>query len=61
MENFLRSVSNLSLWSDSKLSQTVLGPKQNRQFWKQAFETGLTPAGIRVLNERFDLKQLISD
>ena len=61
MENFLRSVSDLSLWSDAKLSQTVFGPKQNRQFWKQAFETGLTPAGVRVLNEPFDLKQMISD
>ena len=61
IEKFLRSVANLPLWSDAKLSNIVFGPKQNRQFWKQVFETGETPTGIRVLTEPFDLKRMISD
>ena len=60
IQNFLRSVANLPLWSDTTLSNIVFGPKQNRQFWKQAFETGKTPTDIRVLAEPFDLKQMVS-
>ena len=59
MENFLTNLADLPCWSDKKLSTTVFGSKQNFDFWKKVFDTGMTPSDIPVLAKSLDLKEMI--
>lgn len=59
VETFLKSLAGLPCWIDKGLSTTVFGAKQNRDFWKQVFETGKTPSGVRVLTKPLDVNEMI--
>ena len=59
MRHFLTSLAGLPCWFDKNLSTTVFGPKQNHDFWKTVFETGMAPMGFRILAAPLDLMQMI--
>ncbi len=58
---FLRRLGELPCWFDANLSTTVFGAKQNREFWKRVFETGVAPTGVRVLAQPLDLMQMVKE
>ena len=57
--SFLENLRDLPCWVDKGLSRTLFGAKQNRDAWRTIFETGKSPAGVRVLAEPLDLKKMI--
>jgi hypothetical protein len=61
VELFLHSLASLPCWIDKNLSTTVFGAKQNRDFWKKIFETGISPSGVRVLAQPLDLMRMIQE
>jgi hypothetical protein len=52
------NLSELPLWTNNELSNTVFGGKQNNQFWQTIFSTGSTPQGFKVLVSPLNLNQL---
>jgi hypothetical protein len=61
IELFLRHLADLPCWVDKNLSNTVFGAKQNRDFWKRVFDTGVAPSGVRVLAKPLNLIGMIQD
>lgn len=59
MRRFLRSLSELPVWVNTELSESVFGGKQNNNFWKTIFETGKTPQGMQVLVKPINLIDMI--
>lgn len=59
IEHFLGHLVNLPCWVDYELSETVFGAKQNLDFWKRVFKTGIAPNNVRVLAEGLDIMQMI--
>lgn len=58
IRNYIINLSELPLWTNNELSNTVFGGKQNNQFWQTIFSTGSTPQGFKVLVNPLDLNQL---
>ncbi|MBN1815682.1 MAG: HNH endonuclease [Anaerolineae bacterium] len=58
---FVRNLANLSVWVNNELSATVLGGKQNYDFWQTIFETGHSPQGLQVLAKPLDLMEMIKE
>jgi hypothetical protein len=58
IRNYVINLSELPLWTNNELSNTVFGGKQNNQFWQTIFSTGSTPQGYRVLVNPLNLNQL---
>ncbi|MFC7772482.1 HNH endonuclease domain-containing protein [Flavobacterium sp. GCM10027622] len=58
IRNYVVNLSELPLWTNNELSNTVFGGKQNNQFWQTIFSTGSTPQGYRVLVNPLNLNQL---
>jgi len=56
---FVRNFSTLPLWSNTALSPTVFGGKQNYEYWQCVFEKGKTPQGQPVLGEPINLMRMI--
>lgn len=61
IKTFLTNMARLPCWIDQNLSITVFGAKQKRDFWKNIFETGITPTGVRVLAQPLNLQTMIQD
>lgn len=61
IRTFLTKMARLPCWIDKNLSITVFGAKQNLDFWKRVFETGITPTGVRVLTQPLNLQTMIQD
>lgn len=59
IRSFVRNFSLLPLWSNTTLSMTVFGGKQNYEFWQHVFEKGKTPQGQQVLAEPINLMKMI--
>ena len=59
IRRFLRNLSDMPLWVNVDLSDTVFGGKQNNGFWKTVFETGRTPQGMEVLAKPINLIEMI--
>ena len=59
MRKFLTSLSELPVWVNTDLSDSVFGGKQNNNFWKTIFETGKTPQGMQVLSKPINLIDMI--
>jgi hypothetical protein len=59
IEAFLRSIAALPCWIDKGLSSTVFGAKQNLDYWREVFRTGVAPGGVRVLAQPFDVVAMI--
>jgi hypothetical protein len=58
IRNYVLNLSELPLWTNNELSNTVFGGKQNNQFWQTIFSTGSTPQGYKVLVNPLNLNQL---
>ncbi len=58
IRNYVVNLSELPLWTNNELSNTVFGGKQNNQFWQTIFSTGSTPQGYKVLVNKLNLNQL---
>jgi hypothetical protein len=58
IRNYVINLSELPLWTNNELSNTVFGGKQNNQFWQTIFSTGSTPQGYKVLVNQLNLNQL---
>jgi hypothetical protein len=61
IQAFLRRLAELPCWVDRGLSITVFGAKQNAEFWKVIFDTGVAPTGVRVLAQPLDLHRMIQE
>ncbi len=59
IRTFVRNFNCLSLWSNTQLSTTVFGGKQNYEYWQHIFEKGKTPQGQQVLAEPINLMKMI--
>jgi hypothetical protein len=59
IRKFMVNLSQMPLWVNADLSDTVFGGKQNNAFWKAIFETGKTPAGLQVLAHPINLIEMI--
>jgi phage-related protein len=61
-ENIRRFIINLSempLWVNKELSETVFGGKQNNSYWQTVFESGKSPQGIQVMPQPINLLEMI--
>ncbi len=59
IRKFIESLSNLPLWVNTEMSETIFGGKQNNSYWKTVFETGRTPQGMDVLAKPINLIEMI--
>jgi hypothetical protein len=59
IERMLSNIAALPLWVNHQLSGTVFGGKQDHEYWKIVFETGIDRSGIRVLAKPLNLNDLI--
>ena len=60
IENFIENLSNLPLWKNKELSETIFGGKQVYNFWKQIFEKGVSPTGEQVLSNPINITEMIA-
>lgn len=56
---FLEGLSRLPCWVDKNLGTSVFGPKQNLDYWKSVFETGVSPSNIHILAAPLDINEMI--
>ena len=61
IRTFTKNLSNLPVWINKDLANTVFGGKQNYEFWQKIFETGNTPQNIKVLAEPINLMHMIQE
>ena len=60
IERFLRSLSQLTCWTNPELSSSVFGPKQNQDYWESVFKTGKSPSGTSIIQRGLELKEMIA-
>ena len=60
IERFLKRLSELPCWSNTDLSSSVFGPKQNYDYWASVFKTGKSPTGTVILPRGLELQELIA-
>ena len=60
IERFLRRLSKLTCWTDTELSSSVFGPKQNLDYWESVFKTGESPSGTAILTRGIELQEMIA-
>ena len=59
VENFIESLTGLSLWVNKDLSLSAFGTKRNNEYWHAVFETGCTPDGAVVMPIGLNLVEMI--
>ena len=59
IRNFVKNLTELPLWVNRDLSETVFGGKQNNSVWQTVFETGRSPQGVQVLPKGINLVDMI--
>ena len=57
----LRSLSELTCWTNTELSSSVFGPKQNLDYWESVFKTGLSSTGAVILPRGLVLQEMIGN
>jgi hypothetical protein len=60
IERFLRRLSELTCWTNTELSSSVFGPKQNLDYWESVFRTGESPSGTVILPRGLELQEMIA-
>ena len=60
IRRFLRRLSELTCWTNTELSSSVFGPKQNRDYWESVFKTGKSPSGTVILPRGLELQEMIA-
>lgn len=61
LQNFIKNLSQLSLWKDRTMADRYFSGKKNYDYWKTIFETGRTPDGARVLTSKIIFMDMIKD
>ena len=59
VKRFLESLSELTCWTNTELSSSVFGPKQNQDYWEAVFKTGKSPSGTVILPRGLELQEMI--
>ena len=57
--NFIRNLIKLPLWKNRDLASTVFAGKNNYNYWKMVFETGINPDGVKVLAKPLNYIEMI--
>lgn len=57
--NFIRNLIKLPLWKNRELASTVFAGKNNYNYWKMVFETGINPDGVKVLAKPLNYIEMI--
>ena len=60
IERFLRRLSELTCWTDTELSSSVFGAKQNTDYWDSVFKTGTSTQRTSILPQGLDLMEMIA-
>ena len=60
IERFLQRLSELTCWTNTELSSSVFGPKQNQDYWESVFKTGKSPSGTVILPRGIELQEMIA-
>ena len=60
IERFFKRLSELPCWTNTELSSSVFGPKQNQDYWESAFRTGKSPSGTVILPRGLKLQEMIA-
>ncbi|MDE0070600.1 MAG: HNH endonuclease [Caldilineaceae bacterium] len=60
IERFLRRLSELTCWTNTELSSSVFGPKQNQDYWESVLKTGISPSGTVILPRGLELQEMIA-
>ena len=60
IERFLGSLSELTCWTNTDLSSSVFGPKQNLDYWDSVFKTGDSPSGTHISPRGLNLQEMIA-
>lgn len=62
LRRLVRNFAALPIWVNRSptISSAVFGGKQPYDFWKHIFDTGSTPAGVRILAEGVNLDKLLA-
>jgi hypothetical protein len=61
IERLLANITNLPLWINHQISGTVFGAKQDHEYWKIIFATGLDRSGIQVIAKPLNLNELVKE
>ncbi|MYE33031.1 MAG: HNH endonuclease [Chloroflexi bacterium] len=60
IERFFARLSELTCWTNTELSSSVFGPKQNQDYWESVFRTGKSPSGTVILPRGLELQEMIA-
>ena len=60
IERFFRRLSELTCWTNTELSSSVFGPKQNQDYWESVFKIGESPSGTVILPRGLELQEMIA-
>lgn len=60
IKRFLRRLSELTCWTNTELSSSVFGPKQNLDYWESVFKTGESPSKTVILTRGLELQEMIA-
>ena len=60
IERFFRRLSELTCWTNTELSSSVFGPKQNLDYWESVFKTGESPSKTVILTRGLELQEMIA-
>lgn len=61
IENFINNLSQLPLWKDRSMANTVFSGKNTYDYWKSVFETGKSPDGASVLAKPLNFIEMIQE
>jgi hypothetical protein len=59
IENFVKNLSELPLWKDRSMANTIFSGKKNYDYWKEIFETGSSVDGALVLANPLNFIEMI--
>ena len=59
IENFVKNLSQLPLWKDRSMANTIFSGKKNYDYWKEIFETGKSLDGALVLANPLNFIEMI--
>lgn len=61
LRNFIRAISQLSIWKDRGLASSIFSGKKDQSYWRNIFDTGKTPDDVQVLTEGIDYAKMIQE
>ena len=59
INSFMKNLSQLPLWKDRAMAETIFAGKKNYDYWKTIFETGKSVDGALVLATPLNFMEMI--